>query len=264
VECIQSINSIRKIAIADAFSRAASGYDQYAQFQRDVGSELLALLSSDLSGMNVLDIGCGTGFFSDLLAKRGAKVTAADLSPEMLKQAEKRCGKDVALYCQADVENLPFVDGQFDIVFSSLALQWCDDLSNPLKEIQRVTRKGGKVVFSTLTTGSLIELKQAWAEIDSYQHVNHFLSNKQIKIALAQIGSQNHHLDLQTVQLWYSSAFSLMRDLKGIGATYIGKRSPGLTRKSTLSRVETEYQRFKDGNGLLPATYQVCLGTIIL
>lgn len=262
MECSVPNNSARKMAIAEAFSKAAHGYDQHAQFQRDVGNELLKYLPQNLSGLKVLDIGCGTGYFSELLSNRGAEVTAADLSKEMLVQAKARCNNNVLEYRQADAEALPFNNHHFDIVFSSLALQWCDDLSIPLRELQRVTKKGGKVLFSTLMQGSLIELRNAWAEIDSYQHVNQFLSEKQIKIALAQAGSQNHHLDLLTIQLWYASAFKLMRDLKGIGATHVGARSPGLTKKSTLSRVETEYQRFKNDNELLPATYQVCLGTI--
>jgi malonyl-CoA O-methyltransferase len=229
-----------------------------------VGNELLALLPADLSGQRVLDIGCGTGYFSYLLAQRGAIVTAADLSANMLEQTKQRCGNSVYRYCQADAEALPFDNEKFDIVFSSLALQWCNDLSIPLKELQRVSKKNGKVVFSTLMRGSLFELQKAWAEIDSYQHVNQFLTEKQIKIALEQAGSQNHQLDLRTVRLWYASAFGLMRDLKGIGATYVGERSPGLTKKSTLALVEARYQQFRDEDDRLPATYQVCLGTMTL
>lgn len=264
MECNALIDSTRKLAIAEAFGKAARAYDQHAQFQRDIGNELLDLLPADLQGKRVLDIGCGTGYFTSLLAQRGAIVTAADLSIEMLKQTELRCGTSIYRYCQADAEALPFDNQQFDIVFSSLALQWCDDLADPLKELHRVTKKGGTVVFSTLMSGSLFELQKAWAEIDSYQHVNQFLSENQIKIALEQAGSQNHQLDLRTVQLWYASAFSLMRDLKGIGATYVGERSPGLTKKSTLSKVEAQYQQFKNDDDLLPATYQVCLGTMTI
>lgn len=258
------MTSSRKVAIAEAFGRAARCYDQHAQFQREVGQALLDKLPLNLSGLNVLDIGCGTGYFSLLLAERGAQVTAADLSANMLKQAKSRCADRVNQYCLADAESLPFPDKVFDIVFSSLALQWCENLAIPLAEARRVTKPSGKIVFSTLTEGSLCELSSAWSEIDSYQHVNQFLTEKQIKIALAQADLANHQLDLRTIQLWYPSAFNLMRDLKGIGATHVGDRSPGLTKKSTLARVETAYQRFKNEQHLLPATYQVCLGTMNL
>ncbi len=259
-----SIDSARKTAIADAFGKAACGYDKHAQFQREVGTQLLQQLPDSLTGMKVLDIGCGTGFFSEILADKGAIVTAADLSPEMLLQAQQRCGTKVRRYCQADAEKLPFDEQEFDMVFSNLALQWCEDLADPLRELQRVTKLCGKVVFSTLAAGSLIELKQTWAKIDTYQHVNQFLTKKQINIALAQSGAVKHHLDFRAMKLWYSSAYALMRDLKGIGATHVAKRAVGLTHRSTLLRVESEYQSYKNGDGLLPATYQVCLGRIDL
>ena len=254
----------RKLAIADAFSRAAHKYDAHAQFQRDVGHQLIELMPEQLDGLKVLDIGCGTGYFSELLADKGAIVTSADLSEKMLQQAKERCSEKVSVYQIADAEALPFDDNSFDMVFSSLALQWCRDLSVPLKELQRVTKQGGAVYFSTLADGSLYELKQAWAKIDSYQHVNNFLTINQIKVALAQSESDDHQLDLRSIRLWYSSAFQLMRDLKGIGATHVGERSQGLTKKSILERVETEYQRFKNSDNLLPASYQVCLGKINL
>jgi len=262
ISCSPEAN--RKLAIADAFSRAAHKYDAHAQFQRDVGHQLIELMPERLNGLKVLDIGCGTGYFSEVLADKGAIVTAGDLSERMLLQAEQRCLDKVSGYRIADAEALPFDDNTFDMVFSSLALQWCRDLSVPLKELQRVTKSGGVVYFSTLADGSLHELKQAWAKIDSYQHVNNFLTINQIKVALAQSESYDHQLDLRSIRLWYSSAFQLMRDLKGIGATHVGERSQGLTKKSILERVETEYQRFKNSDNLLPASYQVCLGKINL
>lgn len=254
-----------KAAIAEAFGRAACSYDKHAAFQRDVGYRLLDKMPSDLSGKTVLDVGCGTGYFSLELLKRGATVVGFDLSDKMLKAAQTRCGETRISYQQGDAENMPFADNSFDIVFSSLALQWCADLTNPLREIRRVVRPQGQAFISTLLDGSLSELKQAWAKIDSHQHVNDFVSLNQVKIALAQSECHFHQLDLAPIEVWYTSAFSLMRDLKGIGATHINSgRSEGLTSRSALLKVEHEYQAFRDHQGLLPATYQVCLGVIHL
>ncbi|XHF85999.1 malonyl-ACP O-methyltransferase BioC [Vibrio sp. HN007] len=258
------LDNKRKEAIAEAFGKAATNYDKHAEFQRQVGHELLSMMPETLEGKRVLDIGCGTGYFSELLADKGAKVTAADISVEMLEQAETRCGSKVEFYQQADAENLPFESEQFDYVFSSLALQWCEDISEPLKELKRVTKPGGQIYFTTLLDGSLFELKQAWAKIDTHQHVNDFLTEKNIKIALAQSEAPKHHLDLRTIKVWYSSALQLMRDLKGIGATHINDRAQGLVKKQVLINVEGEYGKYRSESGLLPATYEVCLGAINL
>lgn len=251
-----------KQAIADAFGRAANTYDTHAKFQRDVGYRLLDKMPQDLSGKVVLDLGCGTGYFSKLLLERGATVVCGDLSAKMLNQAMQRCGTVNITYQQLDAECLPFNHRRFDYVFSSLALQWCEDLSVPLSEAKRVLKPNGTIFFSTLLDGSLFELRQAWSEIDSYQHVNDFISFNRLKIALAQSQCINHALDLPTIKVWYPSAFAVMRDLKGIGATHVSGRGQGLTSRRTLMQVDMAYQKFTNQQGLLPATYQVCLGVI--
>ena len=256
------IESKDKSAISSAFSKAAATYDKHAAFQRDVGHRLLKQLPADLSGLRVLDLGCGTGYFSQQLKQLGANVVCADLSPAMLEQARERCGENSVTYVHADAEELPFSAGEFDIVFSSLALQWCDDLSTPLAEIRRVLKPLGRCYFSTLLDGSLAELKQSWRKIDSHQHVNEFISFNQVKIELAQAELPKHHLNLAEMIVWYDTAFELMRDLKGIGANHIHSRSQGLTGRRALIQVERAYERFRSQQGSLPATYQVCLGVI--
>ncbi|WP_045404488.1 malonyl-ACP O-methyltransferase BioC [Vibrio jasicida] len=253
-----------KEAIASSFGKAADTYDRHAAFQRDVGQRLLQKLPDDLTNKRVLDLGCGTGYFSQLLQQRGAEVVCGDISQAMLDKAKQRCGTQQMQYQLADAENLPFEDDSFDYVFSSLALQWCADLSYPLREIRRVLKKGGTGCFSTLMDGSLYELRESWSKIDVYQHVNNFITHNQVKIALAQSWCHNHHLDLTPITVWYDSAFSVMRDLKGIGANHVSGRSHGLTSRRTLLQVEGAYQAFRNDQGLLPASYQVCFGVIHL
>ncbi|EKO3677683.1 malonyl-ACP O-methyltransferase BioC [Vibrio metschnikovii] len=251
-----------KKAIAQAFSKAASHYDQHAAFQRDVGQRLLDTLPKQLVDWQVLDLGCGTGYFAQQLRSRGATVVCADLSSAMLYQAKQRCGHYRMHYVQLDAEALPFKAAHFDLVFSSLALQWCEDLVVPLQEIHRILKPQGQARFSTLLFGSLTELAQAWQKVDVHQHVKRFADVNKINLALAQSDFAQYHLDLPAITVWYESAYQLMRDLKGIGATHIHGRSQGLTGRHTLAQVEQAYQQFAGQQGLLPATYQVCLGVL--
>ncbi|MGF1685662.1 malonyl-ACP O-methyltransferase BioC [Photobacterium japonica] len=253
-----------KQAIAKAFGKAAKRYDQAAEFQRIVGQHLLGKLPPlQAANSRVLDVGCGTGYFSKQLAERGFAVCAADLSAPMLEQAAQRCGDRVS-YLLADAEHLPLADDQFDVAFSSLALQWCDDLSVPLRELRRVVKPGGRIVFSTLAEGSLHELAQAWQQVDQYQHVNEFLSQKAIKLALAQAGAHMGDLEFLPITMHYNAAVDLMKDLKGIGATHLQQgRKAGLAGRKTLLALERAYEAYRDENHQLPATYQVCFGVII-
>ncbi|MBY5943927.1 malonyl-ACP O-methyltransferase BioC [Photobacterium rosenbergii] len=253
-----------KQAIADAFGKAAKHYDQSAAFQRQVGHHLMAKLPAlNVAGSQVLDLGCGTGYFSEQLQLRGMRVCATDLSCQMLEQAKQRCGEGVT-YVEGDAERLPLADNQFDYAFTSLALQWCDDLSVPLRELRRVVKPGGHIVFSTLAEGSLHELSYAWKQVDQYQHVNQFLSQKAIKLALAQAGCTEVDLEFLPITMYYRSAVDLMKDLKGIGATHIHQgRKAGLAGRKTFKALESAYDEFRHEDDRLPATYQVCFGVII-
>ncbi|MDD1783683.1 malonyl-ACP O-methyltransferase BioC [Enterovibrio sp. ZSDZ35] len=250
-----------KAAIKAAFGRAAATYDKSAAFQRRVGNDLLKR-EADWTGKTVLDLGCGTGYFSEKLRDLGAHVVALDLSEQMLEQARQRCGDSVR-YVSGDAENLPFDDNHFDAAFSSLALQWCQDLSVPLRELKRVVKPSGKILFSTLINGSLHELKQAWQDVDLHQHVNEFLTLNQVNLALAQAGCQNYTLECKPLVERYPSAMALMRDLKGIGATHLSEgRNAGLSGRARFTALENAYRKFQNEDGSVPATYQVGFGAI--
>lgn len=258
-------DQLRKQAIANAFGRAAQHYDKSAAFQRQVGQQLLALMpitTRAASATQVIDMGCGTGYFSAKLHQQGFAVTAADLSAAMLEQAQQRCGQD-CLYLQTDAENIGMADNSYDIAFSSLALQWCDDLSVPLRELQRVVKSGGIILFTTLIEGSLVELKQAWSQIDTEQHVNAFKSLQVIASEIAQSGLTIETLTCKSITVHYPTAMKLMKDLKGIGATQLQQqRRSGLVGRQTFIDLERAYECFRLDNGLLPATYQVCFGVL--
>lgn len=264
---LYAIDQNNKQAIANAFGRAAKGYDKSAAFQRQVGQQLLSFIPSPISAFmrstTVIDIGCGTGYFSAALHQQGFAVTAADLSAEMLQQAQQRCGQDCQ-YLQTDAENIAKADNCYDIAFSNLALQWCDDLSVPLRELQRVVKPQGKIFFTTLAEGSLSELTQAWSYIDDQQHVNSFKSPTTITAEINQVGLTIETLECKPITVYYSTAMKLMKDLKGIGATHLQQqRRSGLVGRQTFIDLERAYNDFRLDNGLLPATYQVCFGVLI-
>ena len=91
-------------------------------------------------------------------------MVAVDIAPGMLERARRqsrwlrRFGR-----VRADAYALPFRDGAFELVFSSLMLQWCDDLDAVFAEIARVLAPGGLLLFSTFGPGTLAELREAWA-----------------------------------------------------------------------------------------------------
>ena len=101
-----------------------------------------------LGGVPVLDFGCGHGMAAVVLARRGARVTAFDLSPGYLAEARRRAeanGVAIAL-AQADGERLPFADESFGAVWGNAVLHHLD-LGVAARELRRVLRPGGMAIF---------------------------------------------------------------------------------------------------------------------
>ena len=101
----------------------------------------------EVRGKRVLDLGCGHGMASVILARRGAQVTAVDLSLGYLREARERArasGVHVAL-AQADAEQLPFADGSFAGVWGSAILHHLDP-GRAARELHRVLISGGLAV----------------------------------------------------------------------------------------------------------------------
>ena len=99
-------------------------------------------------GASVLDIGCGPGFFSLLLASLGMNVTASDYAEEMLKKAKdllNRSGFYNVEFCRADAQFLPFADASFDAVVSRNLVWNLEDPELAYKEWLRVLKPGGKL-----------------------------------------------------------------------------------------------------------------------
>jgi SAM-dependent methyltransferase len=90
----------------------------------------------------VLDLCCGQGNVAEALAIRGCNVTGADFSPAMLELARRRCPD--AAFIEADAQDLPFRDGQFDVVVSNVGVCHVPDQRRALAEAKRVLRHGGR------------------------------------------------------------------------------------------------------------------------
>lgn len=94
------------------------------------------------AGGTLLDLGCGTGYSSKLLADMGFKVTGVDLSEKFL---DRKLESDRVTLVAADATKLPFADGSFDAVASYCFIEHVTYVPKVLDEMVRVTRKGGLI-----------------------------------------------------------------------------------------------------------------------
>ncbi|MEN4827057.1 malonyl-ACP O-methyltransferase BioC [Pseudomonas sp. P39-UII1] len=252
-----------KRQVAASFSRAAASYDSVAALQRAVGVSLLQQLPDELAPSRWLDLGSGTGYFSRVLAERFAPASglAVDIAEGMLRHARGERG-GAQYYVAGDAERLPLADDSVDLVFSSLAVQWCGQFASVLEEVRRVLRPGGVLAFSSLCVGTLDELRASWQAVDGMVHVNRFRRFEDYQRLCAASGLEQLCLQQQAHVLHYPHVRGLTHELKALGAHNLNPGRPsGLTGRARMQGLLQAYEAFRQPQGL-PATYQVVYGVL--
>lgn len=252
-----------------SFSAASGSYDEHAVLQREIGDRLIGHLNfTKLEPGRILDIGCGTGYFTRLLRGKykKAEITAFDLSDSMVATTRKAHARRLPwhgrhLHASGDAAALPFKSGSFDLVCSNLAMQWVPEPDQMLAEMRRVLAPGGLILFSTFGRRTLSELRQSLAEIDPGNAglVLPFPDVMSLGDAIAKHAVEMPVTDADLFTLTYPDTVSLVRELKGLGASAsaIRGRKSGLYGRALIRKLEAQYsERYRDENGRIRATFE--------
>jgi malonyl-CoA O-methyltransferase len=154
--------------IARAFS-GARDYDRHARIQREVAQALAARIATlDLpENPRVLEVGCGTGFLTQALAEAGVgggggDWLITDIAPDMVERCRERLGETAHRhFAVLDGEHDTPQGGPFDLICSSLAMQWFDDAPAALARMAGWLAPGGHCIVTTLGPGSFAEWRAA-------------------------------------------------------------------------------------------------------
>ena len=146
------------------------GYDRWAEIYDDEDNPLIALeepeadrLLGDVRGLDVLDVGCGTGRHSVRLAVRGARVVGVDFSDGMLARAKEKEGAAQVRWVVADVTRppLPLPERSFDRVLSALVVDHVGALPEFFAELGRLCREDGRIVVTVMHPAMMLKGTQA-------------------------------------------------------------------------------------------------------
>lgn len=248
--------------IEKKFSRAADSYNGVAKVQKIAIDMTLEVLDQhDLTVRRVLDLGSGTGLARPQLMRRfGSEAYyALDLSHAMLRYSQQQDASKVNAIC-ADIEHLPIMNEAISVMFSTSTLQWCKNLSTLLLDLKRAITPDGLFVFSTFGPNTLIELRHAFAQVDSGQHVQSFPSQQALSSALQEAGFRRICLQSSDCVIQYSHPLQLLRDIKAAGANYHSGGAVGCYGKAKFTRMLGHYPCSDDNPEIFPATYEVIYG----
>jgi ubiquinone/menaquinone biosynthesis C-methylase UbiE len=152
------------------YARYASDYDERERFWNSFEQNYLLPYINLAKGKKVLDAGAGTGRIAIKLQNGGANVTALDISPEMLAKLKKKNHHIKTV--EGDMEQMPFEDESFDMVFSSLAIVHLKKVDTFLDECYRVLKNGGLLILVNIHYRKPLTLKDDKGKytIECYNH----------------------------------------------------------------------------------------------
>ena len=157
-----------------------AGYDRWSEVYDDEVNPLVQLEEpvvrgwlGDVAGLQLADVGCGTGRHARWMAESGASVDAFECSTGMMAKARaKLTGSGVRLHEHALPDPIPAPDDTYDITLLALVGDHLEDLEAAFSELRRVTRPGGQVVFTVLHPAmNLLGLTARFADPETGQEV---------------------------------------------------------------------------------------------
>jgi malonyl-CoA O-methyltransferase len=265
-----SAPAIDRRAARRASSRAAATYAEAAVLAREVEARMLERLQYiKLEPGRILDAGCGEGHGARRLVERypGAQVLALDFALPMLQAARshdswlRRAFKRARVdYLCADLASVPLPASSVDLAWSNLALHAAGDPQPALRELRRVLKVGGLLMFSCYGPDTLNELKSAFAARDGAAHVHGFIDMHDLGDMLLACGFAAPVMDMELITLTYADVDALLADLRATGQqNVLLERRRGLTGKGVLGAMRAAYENLRR-DGRLPASFEIVYG----
>ncbi len=209
--------------LADRFGKAAQTYNDYA----DVQDRAALLLADDLRRIAalippgpILEIGCGTGLFSQHLAQQLShrKILLSDIAPDMVRACRERIQSPDVKFAVLDAETCVHWSQKFSLIASAFSAQWFKDVGTTFDGIFESLQPGGYFLFSVPTNESFAEWKKLCSS-ESLNYTGNHLPNEHKFRAFWSQRTDSFSLRTVRIQTKYANSMEFFRALKSIGAT---------------------------------------------
>jgi malonyl-CoA O-methyltransferase len=249
-------------SVAARFSASAPTYDHTSKVQLAVALKLMPFLANVERPVRILEIGCGTGLFTQLIADRfpDAGIEAIDNARDLAKIARRRfAGNDKVVFHIADA--LTFQPrNPAQLIVSASTFHWIVPLGNLLRNVAGMLSGDGRLVFSMMLRGTLIELHESRRRVAREKPVLSVLPcAEQVLEDLDAAGLVVTDKQEEAIQVDYPSATDFLYSLHNLGVTGGGISSSGtpLTRLQLAELLADYAQSYPAENGGVFATYRI-------
>ncbi len=234
-------------AIGRNFNLRASTYEASAKVQREAAKWLGDWIERDLPAeMSMWELGSGTGFFTKEILKRGYKILATDIAPEMVARGRIECPE--AEWTIFNGWELP--ENVCDRIFSSSLLQWMPEPTTTLKTFYRALRARGKMLHGFFVSPTLCELYELTD--DKFLPLK-WHSEADWRRFFESAGFKILRTDALDKRIFYPNATEFLRILKHTGTA----SAPHKISPPTLRKILSEYtKRFGNASGEVFATWR--------
>lgn len=236
--------------VARQFSQAAHRYDENAKLQLAVMKQAFAYADAHFpKNAQVLDIGCGTGFFAKEAAvhRKSWVIDGADI-------AEGMCAVSKPYYhymMMADMQALPVKNASYGGIFSSLAVQWASDVEALWQEFSRVLKPGGVAVIASFAPGTLAELAASGEKAGLDQLVMPMQPAKNHASAMRTAGLEVLAVKEETILEHMPKVEDLIAHLRALGATNAHQQARRKLSAAEREAVIAAYnEKFRDEKGI--------------
>lgn len=241
--------------IRKAFSKSAIQYDVLTSLHKEIGRELTAKLALLGVPENVLDVGMGTGWFTNRLANAfsDAKVFGVDLADGMVQQAQAKW--DTFTVVQGNAKQLPFKSDCFDLITSNLSFQWADPLAEAFQSCFHLMKNKGRLCMTVFAEETFKELFISLKETGQDRNFKRLPKGADFKKALEDVGFNDIEVKSEIIKVRYPDMYGLLKWIKDIGANQLSHDV--IVGKDWLSRANQYYEKnFQDRLGIY-ATFEV-------
>lgn len=259
---------INKDQVIRRFGKMSNSYDEFAKVQKKMAVALSNLAKAAGNYTKILEIGCGTGYFTRFIASLfpSATILATDIAPGMLAAAQANLVEfENVRYALEDGENLQTSE-TFDLIISNAAFQWFNNYSRAYGDFYDHLRPGGHLIYATFGPNTLHELHSSFdiaGKISGLpsgaRHGQSFASSAALHTLMTDLG----YIKVSHTEEYFREYFPAVKDflasIKKIGANNASFKQPVVSRQLMFSMMHFYEQNFRE-NGQVYATYQVIYG----